>query len=230
MSLDPRSLDKLQGVHPDLAKVITEAANRTKFRVTEGLRTRDRQKILVSQRKSKTMNSRHLTGHAVDFVAIGEDGVATFDFPDMARVADVIKSVAREMDVPVEWGGDWKGAWDTPHFQLPWKTHPAIGVSTTTRVVEAAKAPPAAATTGAAVGAGAVAVSPSLPAIPSPPDITKVQEWSGFGDSLFSLFTWVTDNPIVTLLCAAWLGVVWCWPIIRGKADDLYSKAVASFD
>lgn len=228
--LDPRSQEKLLGVHPDLVHVFTEAANRTKFRITGGLRTRERQAILVSQRKSKTMNSRHLTGHAVDFVAIGEDGIATFDFADMARVADVIKAVAREKDVPVEWGGDWKGAWDTPHFQLPWKQYPAIGVSTTTRVVEAAKAPPAAATTGAAVGAGTVAVSPSLPDLPSPPDLSKYQDWMSFGDSVSALTSWVTGNLVVTGLCAVWLGAVWFWPLIKEKADALYSKAVAALD
>lgn len=214
MSLDPRSLDKLQGVHPDLAKVITEAANRTKFRVTEGLRTRDRQKTLVAQRKSKTMNSRHLTGHAVDYVAIGEDGVATFDFLDMARVADVIKSVAHEKNIPVEWGGDWKGAWDTPHFQLPWKSHPAIGVPVTTRVAEAASKPPAVAATGAAVGVGAVESGAVLPALPSPPDLSIVSAWQSFGDTISSSVSWISSNPIVAAFCAAWVAVAWYSPTI----------------
>ncbi len=75
MTLDARSEEKLLGVRPELVKVIREAANRTKFRVTEGLRTPERQKMLVAQRKSKTMASRHITGHAVDFIAIGEDGL-----------------------------------------------------------------------------------------------------------------------------------------------------------
>jgi hypothetical protein len=214
MSLDPRSLEKLQGVHPDLAKVITEAANRTKFRITEGLRTRDRQKTLVAQRKSKTMNSRHLTGHAVDFVAIGEDGIATFDFPDMARVADVIKSTANDMNIRVDWGGDWKGAWDTPHFQLPWKTHPAIGVGTTTRIAEAASKPPAVAATGVAVGAGVVESGAALPVLPSPPDLSVVSAWQSFGDTISASFTWVSTNPIMTMICAAWVAVAWYAPTI----------------
>jgi peptidoglycan L-alanyl-D-glutamate endopeptidase CwlK len=70
------------------------------------------------------MNSRHITGHAIDYIAIGDDGVATYDPDDMRRVADVIKEVAADHRVNIEWGGDWKSFRDGPHFQLPWKTHP----------------------------------------------------------------------------------------------------------
>lgn len=27
--------------------------------------------------------------------------------------------------IPVEWGGNWEGLRDGPHFQLPWKHYPA---------------------------------------------------------------------------------------------------------
>lgn len=214
MSLDPRSEEKLLGVRPELVHVIREAANRTKFRVTEGLRTQERQATLVKARKSRTMNSRHLSGHAIDFIAIGEDGIATYDMDDMRRVADVIKAVAREQGVKIQWGGDWPGSWDSPHVELDRKAYPATVVSTTTRVVEAAKAPPAAATTGAVVGGGAVATVPSLPSLPSPPDTSKINEWTGFGETLSYFTGWVTDHPVLTVACAAWCGVVWFWPTI----------------
>jgi peptidoglycan LD-endopeptidase CwlK len=41
------------------------------FRIQAGLRTRERQAELVARGASRTMYSRHLTGHAVDLVALG---------------------------------------------------------------------------------------------------------------------------------------------------------------
>ncbi|STL62039.1 putative phage PS3 [Escherichia coli] len=61
----------MQGVNPDLVKVTRRALeiSEVDFGITEGLRSRYRQKQLVATGKSQTMNSRHLTGHAVDVVA-----------------------------------------------------------------------------------------------------------------------------------------------------------------
>ena len=203
MSLDPRSLEKLQGVRPELANVIKEAANRTKFRVTEGLRTRERQATLVKARKSRTMNSRHLSGHAIDFIAIGEDGIATYDMDDMRRVADVIKAVAEEHGVKIQWGGDWPGAWDSPHVELDRKAYPATVVPTTTRVVEVAKQPPAAVTGGAVVGGAAVGTS-SLPSLPAPPDLSNLSAWQSFGNTMSDIGGWITGHPILTAFCVVW--------------------------
>jgi peptidoglycan LD-endopeptidase CwlK len=208
MSLDERSEKHLLGVHPDLVRVMRAASERTKFRITEGLRDRERQAELVRSGKSKTQNSRHLTGHAIDLIAIGEDGIATYDMEDMARVAGVIREVAKEMDIPIQWGaaakygGDFKTFNDSPHWQLPWKQYPAIGVSTTTRVVEAASKPPAAVSGGVAVGAGAVATVPSLPSLPAPPDLSSYSAWRGFGQQAGDLVSWVGGNMVLTAACA----------------------------
>ena len=66
--LSEKSISKLAGVHPDLVKVIKRAIEITPvdFTVIEGLRTKERQAYLLKSGKSKTMRSRHLTGHAVD--------------------------------------------------------------------------------------------------------------------------------------------------------------------
>jgi len=204
MSLDPRSEELLLGVRPELVKVIREAFARTRFRVTEGLRTPERQKMLVAQRKSKTLNSRHITGHAVDFIAINADGIATYDMDDMRRVAAVIKGVAIEQGVKIQWGGDWPGAWDSPHIELDRRAYPANAVSTTTRVIEAAKEPPAVATTGAVVGAGAAVAVPSLPYIPAPPDLSNLSAWQTFGNTMGDISGWITGHPILTAFCVAW--------------------------
>jgi peptidoglycan L-alanyl-D-glutamate endopeptidase CwlK len=116
---------RLHGVHPDLVRVIERAIAITPidFRVTEGLRTAARQRELVSAGASRTMRSRHLTGHAVDVVAL-VGGKVRWDWPLYPQIAAAVKQAARELGVPVEWGGDWPRFRDGPHFQLPWKTHP----------------------------------------------------------------------------------------------------------
>jgi peptidoglycan LD-endopeptidase CwlK len=217
MTLDPRSEDKLLGVRPELVKVIREAATRTKFRVTEGLRTPERQKMLVAQRKSKTLNSRHISGHAIDFIAIGDDGIATYDMDDMKRVANVVKGVAVEQGVKIQWGGDWPGAWDSPHVELDRKAYPANVVSTTMRVVEAAKEPPAVATTGVAVGAGAVATVPSLPSLPAPPDLSSYTAWQQFGQGAGDLMGWVSSNIVLTFVCGSVIAFFTFLPKIKDK-------------
>lgn len=199
MTLDPRSLKHLQGVRPELANVILEASNRTKFRVTEGLREPARQAMLVKAKKSKTLNSRHITGHAIDFIAIGDDGIATYDDDDMARVVNIIKGVAIEQGVKIECGYDW--GWDSPHVELDRKAYPANAVSTTTRVIAAAKEPPAVATGGAAVGAGAAVAVPSLPYLPAPPDLSSYTAWRTFGESAGDLVSWVSGNIVLTVVC-----------------------------
>lgn len=124
--LNARSLERLKGVHPDLVKVVLEAAARsaTQFQVSEGLRTAARQKELVAAGKSQTQNSRHLTGHAVDLVVINPDGSANWDFSLYRKVADTVAAAAALLDIPVEWGGNWKSLRDGPHFQLPHATYP----------------------------------------------------------------------------------------------------------
>lgn len=117
--LSQRSLDKLQGVHRDLQRVIKEAITCSPydFGITEGLRTIERQKQLVAEGKSRTMNSRHLKGLAVD-IACYINGNVTWDFAVYKEVADHIKAVAKLNDVKITWGGDWEGFRDGPHFQI----------------------------------------------------------------------------------------------------------------
>lgn len=120
------SLNRLRGVHPDLVRVAKRAIEITDidFTVLEGLRTLDRQRQLVAKGASKTLNSRHLTGHAVDLAPV-IDGKVSWDWPLYHKLAKAVKQAARELGVPIEWGGDWKSFKDGPHWQLPWKAYPA---------------------------------------------------------------------------------------------------------
>ena len=116
---------RLKGVHPDLVAVVNRAAElcEVEFTIAEGVRLLSRQKYLFSIGKSKTMNSRHLTGHAVDLIPIN-DGKMLEDWPSYHKIEDAMKTAAQELETPIEWGGDWKSFVDGPHWQLPWADYP----------------------------------------------------------------------------------------------------------
>lgn len=120
--LGKRSKERLQGVHPDLVAVVERAIQITDqdFTVLEGLRSLDRQKELYNSGKSKTMNSRHLTGHAVDIAP----WPINWDWEYFYPIADAMKQAAEELNIPLEWGGDWTSFPDGPHYQLSWSEYP----------------------------------------------------------------------------------------------------------
>lgn len=133
---------KMKGVHPKLAELVEELRLRSTvpFTVTEGLRTKERQKQLVAAGASKTQNSRHLTGHAVDLWPLDAQGnplksdaaypkgstqareASAALWSGLRTIAGTMKEIAKEKGVPIEWGGDW--GWDAPHFQLNRKAYP----------------------------------------------------------------------------------------------------------
>ena len=123
--LSSRSQSNLRGIHPDLRRVVERAIEITPvdFTVIEGLRTKERQRELVDSGASRTMNSRHLTGHAVDLVA-WVDGAISWEWPHYHKIAASMKQAAAELGIRIEWGGDWKSFKDGPHFQLPFKDYP----------------------------------------------------------------------------------------------------------
>lgn len=139
--LGERSLKNLWGVHPDLVAVVKRAIQitRTDFTVIEGVRTKERQRELVRKGASKTMNSRHLMGQAVDIAPV-IDGAISWRIDDYYPLAEAMASAADELGVRVRWGGawtvitnkngtpqDWVKAYragggkfiDGPHFELP---------------------------------------------------------------------------------------------------------------
>lgn len=124
-TLGAKSLANLATVHPDLQRIVKRAIEISPidFRVGEGIRTLARQKQLVAAGASKTMNSRHLTGHAVDLLAL-VDGEVRWDWPLYHQIAKGMKAAAAELGIPLEWGGDWRSFKDGPHWQLPWASYP----------------------------------------------------------------------------------------------------------
>ena len=124
-ALGERSRQRLEGVHPDLVQVVERAIQITPvdFTVLEGLRTIQRQQELLASGATTTLKSRHLTGHAVDLGAL-VGGKVRWDWPLYHKIAAAVKQAAKEVGVPIEWGGDWKTFKDGPHYQLPWRAYP----------------------------------------------------------------------------------------------------------
>lgn len=124
-SLGVRSKARLKGVHPDLVKVVEKAIQLTTvdFTVLEGMRDAVRQKKLVESGASQTLNSRHLTGHAVDLGAWVDDQV-DWSWPLYHKINAAMQEASKLVGVPIEWGGNWRTFKDGPHFQLPRKEYP----------------------------------------------------------------------------------------------------------
>lgn len=123
-SFSQRSIARMDGVHPDIIAVMELALARSSidFTVLEGVRSADRQREMVRIGASKTLNSRHLTGHAIDIAPL-VDGDVSWDWPVYHKLAPIIKGAAEDLGVDLEWGGDWKSFKDGPHWQLSWNTY-----------------------------------------------------------------------------------------------------------
>ena len=99
--------------------------------VIEGVRSKQRQAELFAKKATRTMDSRHLTGDAVDIVPYKVIGDKThIDWNDkkgFLAVKDAMFAAAKELGVRIRWGGDWnmngrsedERFYDGPHFELP---------------------------------------------------------------------------------------------------------------
>lgn len=132
-SFGERSKARLKGVHPDLVRVLERAiaTSPIDFTILQGLRTIEEQRRLVAVGASWTLKSRHLHGFAVDVapvVDLDRDGKVEseemFHWPLYPKLAAVIKQAAKDLGIPIEWGGDWRKRRDGPHFQLPHSKYP----------------------------------------------------------------------------------------------------------
>jgi len=116
----------MTGIHPDLRRVLDRALQDSPldFVVIEGLRTLARQKQLVASKASQRLDSRHITGHAVDLLPIGPNGKAAFDWPLYDQLGPAVKKAAADLGIELDWGGDWESFKDGPHFELDRKAYP----------------------------------------------------------------------------------------------------------
>lgn len=107
-ALSSRSLALLEGAQLPLQQVVKLAITLTTvdFAVGEVLRTRERQMQLVNAGASTTLNSRHLTGHAVDLHAL-VGGKVAWDWPLYHQIAAAMRLAAQRLGVTITWGGVW---------------------------------------------------------------------------------------------------------------------------
>ena len=139
--LSERSLKSLEGVNPNLVKVVERAIELTEqdFLVLEGVRSKEQCYInygkgrTVAQCSAKgvptkyaqpslskvtwlnnPLASKHVTGNAVDLVPylINWNTISKF-----TTISKAMKQAAKELGVDLEWGGDWTKK-DYPHFEL----------------------------------------------------------------------------------------------------------------
>lgn len=113
-ALGKRSLERLEGVHPDLVAVVKKAIeiSPVDFTVVEGLRTLEREKELYAQGKTQTLKSKHLKqedgyGHAVDLAPIVDGQIPWNDFEEFETLAAVMAEAANELETPLVWGACW---------------------------------------------------------------------------------------------------------------------------
>lgn len=141
------SLKKLEGVHPDLVRVMKAAIVNTPvdFTIDYGVRFAQEQhrlwlkgrdaagnivdkKLIVTKADGYKKKSNHQVkpdgyGHAVDLYPFVNGKVDFNDHGDnLKAIADHILTTAKDMGVKVTWGGHWtiakEGIVDKPHFQI----------------------------------------------------------------------------------------------------------------
>lgn len=127
-----KSQERLATCHPDIVKIMEKVIEIYDFTVLEGVRSPERQKELVAQGKSKTLNSKHLPGpdglsRAIDIAPYpvsweeSTDNLGRFYF-----LAGIVFAIAEELGIKIRWGLDWdmdkdftdNTLNDYPHFEL----------------------------------------------------------------------------------------------------------------
>ena len=105
MELSELSKKRLEGVDERLKAIVIECAARClfPFNVSEGLRSVEQQREYVRQGKSRTMNSKHLTGKAVDLYPLSMDRKQV-DWSRFEELADLMFQVASEQGTEIVWG------------------------------------------------------------------------------------------------------------------------------
>lgn len=102
------SEEHLRGIDPRLERCVRRAITTTStdFNVYEGLRSLERQQELYRNGASRTLDSYHLTGHAVDLVPF-LGGRVQWQQPLCNQVAIAMREAAVYFGVPLTWGAVW---------------------------------------------------------------------------------------------------------------------------
>lgn len=139
--LSKRSIERLEGVAPDMVEVIKDAITNSPydFGIPQygGLRTtEDQQELYAKGRTDFSTHQKPVTyvdginkksnhqarqdgyGHAFDiYIYDHETKRASWNIDKLTEVANHIKKVAARHGIVISWGGDWKSFKDYPHFE-----------------------------------------------------------------------------------------------------------------
>lgn len=115
--LNAASEKKLAGVNFKLAQFVRQLAAYSPypFVVTEGVRTKARQRELLAAKKTKTLNSRHLIGRAVDIAPV-VNGAISWEWKHFEPIIRDAKQLAADLGLELVFGYDW--GWDAPHIEM----------------------------------------------------------------------------------------------------------------
>ena len=117
-----RSKRELETAHPDLQRIFNEVIKIYDCSVICGHRGKEDQDLAYRSGKSNAKwpksNHNKNPARAVDCVPYPVDWSNINEF---YRLAGVVKAVAFRLGIKIKWGGDFKGAWDKPHFELVMK-------------------------------------------------------------------------------------------------------------
>tara|TARA_Y100000592_G_C5360184_1_gene263268 strand:- start:68 stop:448 length:381 start_codon:yes stop_codon:yes gene_type:complete len=105
-----RSKKRLKGVDTRLINVLNELIKIMDVTIIEGLRSKQRQEILLKEGKTKTKFSKHIEGKAVDLAPY------PIDWKDRDRfhyMGGMIRGIAKQLNINVRWGGDWDSDGET---------------------------------------------------------------------------------------------------------------------
>lgn len=111
-SLSQRSIAQLDGVVDPLVKLFLDVGLDWPCEVLEGSRSPERQQLLFSQGKSRTLDSKHVPGHPGEKVTAVDVAPLPIDWRDTVRFycfGGYVLGRARALSVRIRWGGDWNG-------------------------------------------------------------------------------------------------------------------------
>lgn len=115
------SLDKLETCHPDLTRLMIAALNSSPmdFSVICGYRNKEDQNKAFDKKTTtlKYPESKHnkIPSMAVD---IAPYPINWNDIDSFKQLGEYVKKVAKDLDISIWWGGDWKSFKDYPRFEL----------------------------------------------------------------------------------------------------------------
>lgn len=126
MTLTQKDRERLTGVDPRLVKVMERVALKFPCQIVEGVRSPERQKKLVAEGKSKTLNSKHLTGRAVDAAPLVEGKIDWNNITLFSYFGGYVMGIADGLGITLRHGADWDQDFDLadntfddwPHFEL----------------------------------------------------------------------------------------------------------------